>query len=166
MRNWAAYRAQWKERFWNKVDKSEGSSGCWRWLGGRNSAGYGCFRSPEGNVVPHRVAWYLTNGGINLKAPRDSKRSEFVLHKCDNRLCCNPSHLFLGTYADNMKDMYAKNRHPVYRGEEHTNAKLSAEAATEVRRLYAAGFKQTQLALWAGVSQRAISLIVRGETYK
>ena len=163
---WARYREGWKERFWNRVDK-RGADECWEWLGARTSAGYGNVTLPgSGVVVAHRVSWFLINGGISLNAPRDAKRPEFVLHSCDNRACCNPGHLFLGSYADNMKDMYSKGRHVIYRGSKHANSKLSPGAVEEIRRLYASGFTQVQLAGWAKVSQRAISLITRGETYK
>lgn len=81
-------------------------SGCWEWSGGRNPvSGYG--QTPE-NVAAHRVAWEIANGPI--------PDGQWVLHKCDNRPCCNPDHLMLGTQADNIADMKAKGRaRPGYR---------------------------------------------------
>ena len=89
-------------RFWAKVDKSEG---CWEWTASLFSAtGYGQFAltstKPE---TAHRMAWVLTNGDIT--------DGLFVLHKCDNRKCCNPDHLFLGTHQDNITDMCQKGRY-------------------------------------------------------
>jgi hypothetical protein len=89
-------------RFWAKVRKQDG---CWEWHASIFKAtGYGQFAltstQPE---TAHRMAWVLTHGYIP-----DGK---YVLHKCDNRKCCNPDHLFLGTPQDNMIDMVAKGRH-------------------------------------------------------
>jgi hypothetical protein len=96
------------------------------------------------------------------------KRSDHghVLHYCDYRLCCNPGHFFIGTATDNMLDMYQKGRHPVYRGEAHTNAKLTQLQADEIRALYASTkVRQTDLAARYGVSQRVISNIILGRSY-
>ena len=155
----------WEERFWSRVDK-RGANECWEYRGARNNIGYGSVVTPYGTAVAHRVAWFLMNGGIEVKAPADKSVSELVLHKCDNRSCCNPNHLFLGTQSDNMTDMYCKGRHHVYRGSTHANSKLSDSAAAEVRRYYKAGFTQATIAGWAGVSQVAVGLITRGKTYR
>lgn len=96
-------------RFWAKVEKG-GADDCWEWQAARNEDGYGITRggvrrSMEG---AHRVAWRLTYGSI----PSGMQ----VLHRCDNRPCVNPAHLFLGTQQDNIADMCAKGRH-VKRGQ-------------------------------------------------
>jgi len=86
------------DRFWDKVDKQ--SNGCWEWLGGTNK-GYGAV-SHEGSMkLAHRVAWRLLNGGI--------PSGVLVLHKCDNRRCVNPEHLYLGSYSDNNLDRAVRN---------------------------------------------------------
>ncbi len=71
---------------------------CWEWIGARTSAGYGLM---DGRYV-HRLAWELTRGPI--------PKGVLVLHHCDNRVCVRPSHLFLGSYLDNVRDMIAKGR--------------------------------------------------------
>ena len=72
----------------------------------------------------------------------------------------------IGSYSDNQRDAYQKKRRVQPKGEMHTNAKLTNEQAAEIRQRYADGEYQVPLALEYGVSQRVISLIVRGETYK
>jgi hypothetical protein len=87
------------DRFWNKVKRSRG---CWLWTGAITSWGYGWFQRTAG--VPHyahRVAWEFTHGA----APNG-----LVLHKCDVRHCVNPDHLYVGTQADNMRDMASRGR--------------------------------------------------------
>jgi hypothetical protein len=88
------------QRFWSKVDKT---STCWLWTGALfRSGGYGAFRIRTTTIRAHRLAWEL----MREKIPRGM----CVLHRCDVPACVNPDHLFLGTRADNMKDMYNKGR--------------------------------------------------------
>lgn len=92
-------------RFWSKV--KQGSPGkCWPWTAAVTHNGYGkAAIGPSNNrrcVRAHRFVWELLRGPI----PQGLQ----VLHRCDNRLCCNPDHLFLGTNLDNVADKVAKNR--------------------------------------------------------
>ena len=86
--------------FWNNVIKMP--SGCWEWTKAISSAGYGFVRRRNGGgiVLAHRLAAEIVGNinGLN------------VLHKCDNPKCVNPSHLFLGTYSENTRDMINKSR--------------------------------------------------------
>jgi len=77
-------------------------SGCLEWTGARNRDGYGTVWDGGKMRSTHRVSWELRNGEIPAGL--------CVLHKCDNRRCCDPAHLFLGTYADNNADMVQKGR--------------------------------------------------------
>ncbi|HEY3499510.1 MAG TPA: HNH endonuclease signature motif containing protein [Polyangiaceae bacterium] len=89
-------------RFWSKVQR--GATGeCWPFQGVRDHKGYGRFHTKDGGRLAHRMAWELVHGppSIGLCA----------MHTCDNPTCCNPSHLRLGTDAENRADKLTKGRH-------------------------------------------------------
>ena len=90
-------RIKYIKRFWENVDKGN-LDDCWNWIGSVSSRGYGRF---DGTVA-HRISWMIHNGYI----PDD----KLCLHKCDNPLCVNPNHLYIGTQSDNMYDRTIRNR--------------------------------------------------------
>jgi hypothetical protein len=153
------------ESFWARVQQSKGNK-CWEWQGSCNNTGYGTV-SWHGKVyTTHRVAAWLSGMVNDPKAPAHKHESTHVLHTCDNRKCCNPKHFFLGSYSDNQRDAYSKKRRSQAKGAAHVNAKLTMGQVKDIRKSYAAGQYQQPLAEKYGVSQRVISLIVRGESYK
>lgn len=134
--------------FWSKVNK-RGPDECWPWTSGRQH-GYG--RVHRGYT--HRVAWELTNGPI--------PDGLFVCHRCDNRACVNPAHLFLGTHLDNMRDRDAKGR--VAHGDSHYRCKLTESEVEQLRGEHSTGrFKQAELARRFAVSPALVSMIVNNK---
>src|SRR5258708_9493686 len=101
-------------RFSEKVSVSDG---CWEWTGYKASNGYGRFMLRGDAVRAHRACYEIYVGPI--------PEGMHVLHRCDNRGCVNPSHLFLGTHTDNMRDMEAKGRSRHPRGDNHLSSKLT-----------------------------------------
>jgi hypothetical protein len=145
------------KHFWSMV-KVSGAGECWEWQHSKNNKGYGNVQWNGRVDKAHRVAWTLTHGDPG---------SLFVLHSCDNRSCCNPSHLFLGTNQDNMDDMVKKGRASRLAGENNPRAKLKPSQVLEIKHRYALGnVTQTQLAKEYGVSQAQIGYIVRNEEWK
>jgi hypothetical protein len=100
----------------------------------------------------HRLAFELVNGPIPLGVS--------VCHKCDNKLCVNPGHLFLGTHKDNMADMRRKGR--AAKGIRHSQAKFTPEAIAEIRREYSIVRSCPKMARKYGVHQSTINRIVTG----
>jgi ribosome-binding protein aMBF1 (putative translation factor) len=117
------------------------------------------------SMLAHRAAMVLAGNII----PTGS----LVCHKCDNRSCVNPDHLFIGSHRDNMRDMRSKGRGPtgdkngsrkkpdrLPRGENHVKSKLTDDAVVTMRRLRQAGMSQREIAERFGVSRPLVSLVV------
>lgn len=138
-------------RFWAKVDRADGD-GCWVWAGYLTRYGYGQVWWARRREPAHRVAWELENGPIPGRL--------VACHKCDNRPCVRPSHLFLGTRQDNNADMLAKGRQA--RGRAYPQAKLTEDDVRAIRRGLAEGRTNNELGATFGVDPSAIRQIARG----
>jgi hypothetical protein len=141
---------------------------CWPWIGKTKATnGYG--RMDVMNVLgayAHRVAYLAANpDSISLRAPKHKNLPEFVLHTCDNPACCNPKHLFLGTYADNTRDRRVKGRAPNFSGERGPNSKLTQAEADEIRRLTSYGISTGALASLFGISKSGVKGITSGRHF-
>lgn len=123
-----------QERF-EKYFIKDSDASCWIWRASLNSKGYGQFNLTGKKVIPaHRAAWIIYKGEIPAN-PESAFNTLYVCHKCDNPLCVNPEHLFLGSQQGNMDDKMDKGRH-VYGncyGEQHARSKLTVELVREIR---------------------------------
>lgn len=144
-----------QKRFHKKVLKSDG---CWEWQASLNHGGYGQIGFNGGVLYAHRAAWILANGPI--------PDGLYVCHKCDNRKCCNPEHMFLGTFEDNMNDKVQKERQARPIGEKSPTSKLTWEQVREIRERYKnETITQPVLAKEYGVSVSAISHALTNRTW-
>lgn len=169
------------DRFWAKVKKTRT---CWLFTSSNDARGYARMRwGADGALwLAHRISWTLANGDI--------PEGQQVLHRCDTPACVRPSHLFVGTQAANMADMYSKRRawvwkrpdrrplgdrngsrkHPESRprGEKHVNAKLSAEDIRAIRAMVNTGRVYGRIARTArhfGISKQTVHRILNGEAW-
>ena len=134
--------------------KRYAESGCWEWTGTLKFDGYGLMRHPVKYVGAHRISYEIFRGPIP-----DGMQ---VLHRCDNRKCINPGHLFLGTNADNVADKVKKGRQRRHRGESNPNSKLSIDDVSLIRSSSETGI---ELARKYGVTRTCISDIRTGKTW-
>ncbi len=136
--------------------------GCWEYNGARDPGGYGKIAAGEDSAArlssAHRVAYKHWVGPI--------AKGQHVLHHCDNPACFNPEHLFVGTARDNVKDMIAKGRKRVLKGEEHGRHVLAQEVVLEIRKLRNEGMGATALATRFGVKRDLINKIIFRRCWK
>lgn len=130
------------------VDKT---TGCWNWLQYKNKDGYGQVRGEwykkYGKCRSHQLSYIAFNGIY----PKELH----VLHKCHNRECCNPQHLYLGTHKENMRDKSADRR---ISGELNPNSKLTNDQVLVIKSLFPI-MKQKDIAAMFNVNPSTISNI-------
>lgn len=133
-------------------------TGCWNWQRAIARNGYGVLRDGAITKRAHRAAYELHTG---LSLPRNVD----VCHRCDNRACVNPDHLFHGSRKDNMQDCAAKGRIklPLLSGESLTQSKLTAD---DVRLIRGSDLSQRALARLLGVDRAAIRFVRQGKTWR
>jgi len=144
------------DRYWARVD-IRSSDECWEWRGGLNTSGYGHVSWFGARMQAHRVAYLLNVGPIGAGL--------HVLHRCDNRPCCNHNHLFTGTQADNNADRFVKGRSrgTSLRGSQTSSAKLTED---DIRIIRSSPLSGAELARQLGVSKTAVNLAREGHTWR
>ena len=138
-----------REKFLSRCKVAK--NGCWVFQGMKCGNGYGQVKRDGKFIFAHRYSYMLHKGDIG---------GLFVLHKCDNRACVNPDHLWLGTQKDNQQDMKRKKRHAF--GERSPNAKLTNKDVKRMYALYEKGVGTIRLAAMFGVTKNLTWRIVRG----
>lgn len=146
------------DRFWKKVDK-KCKEQCWEWTGGKFQMGYGmvCLRRGcRKTFLAHRIAWIIHN-------KKQIPEKMMVCHTCDNRICVNPFHLYVGTGKDNNTDTIKRNRGNRKIGGQCSWAKLTENS---VLAILASTERQYILAKRYGVHQSQISEIKSGKQWR
>lgn len=144
------------ERFKEKVIVAE--SGCHEWTAGLNPKGYGQFKpNPCESWQAHRWIYHYFNPETPI--------SLYILHKCDNRKCVNPEHLYAGTQQDNMDDMYERGRNVHVRGEAVGTTYLTEKQVSNIKGLHAIGLQPKLLAKIFNSKATTICSIVTGKVW-
>ena len=139
--------------FWSHVDKS---GDCWNWTARHTRDGYGAIHWGRKAYSAHRVAYTI--------ATNDYPDGFCIMHTCDNKSCCNPSHLIKGTHLDNMRDMIRKGRQaksfPPYK------RKMTMELAEQLRKDFLVCKNKHELSRKYGICPRHVRGILRGEHFQ
>ena len=153
-----------KIRLWSKVGFTANPEKCWN------------FQANKGAKYP-KLAFHRNGKQFDISGTRLAYFLHYnvdpigkvVCHKCDNRRCCNPNHLFLGTYSDNSKDMISKGRgeKQFEGGEKHHNSRLSTDDVIAIKKLHSEGkSKMTDIAKMYKIDPSAISRVINNKRWK
>lgn len=130
---------------------------CWNWRGAVNPNGYGYLMVNIKAILASRLMWFFERGEI--------PGGMCICHKCDNRLCVNPNHLFLGTKKDNAQDAEKKGRLYHARGSKHGNSKLTEKDVIKIRQMHKGGRSIKGIARDYKMSDATIGSAIKRETW-
>lgn len=143
-------------RFWSHVKKST-TADCWEWQAFKLPGGYGKFQHSGRSLLAHRVALQIRIGPI--------PKGMLACHSCDNRSCCNPEHLFIGSYSDNRRDCDDKGRHA--HGSKSPASRTNEADVIQMRLDYAAGgYSFVTLGAKYGIGHSTVEEILKRRTWK
>jgi HNH endonuclease len=143
------------DSFWLKVARGTPDA-CWPWVGKQFSNGYGRVQIGRHNgTTAHRYLWTLLHGEPSAILE--------ICHTCDNRVCCNPAHLFIGTPKDNAQDKMRKGRVARITGERNGSCKLTRSQVEAIRQ---STLSHRETARTYGVSESNVRMIRKLETWR
>lgn len=142
-------------RFESKIDKTSSPTGCWLWLGYKDSNGYGKIGFNFKAILAHRLSYTFYVTVI--------PKGMLIRHMCHTPSCVNPEHLKVGTHKDNAQDMVRAYRNES--GVTRYNAKLTEGEVKLIRKCKARGIHQRFLGRWFGVNQKTIWAIYNNKAY-
>lgn len=144
-----------KEKFEERVFYAS-PCGCHYWTGWVSTHGYGSLQDNNTHVYAHRLSYQLYVGEI--------PKGLFVCHSCDNRLCVNPNHLWLGTHEDNQRDKISKGRNKIPI-EIMWDRRFSDVEATVIKEAHDNGFTSKSIREYFKAPKSTVSNIIFGRTY-
>lgn len=159
-----------EDRFWNAIDKTSSVTNCWLWKGPLLSSRYGQFFTSGKMFRAHRVSFILSGGD-------DLCNGSLVLHRCRNRHCVNPAHLYSGTQKQNCADRekdgtvargnrHGSHQHPeIVQGESNGNSKLTESLVRAMRIMRSTGISYKQLGRIFGVTNVHAAYVCKGKNW-
>ena len=143
-----------EQKFWAKVVKTQN---CWNWIGETRFGGYGyLYLGNHKYIRVHRFSYKLHKGKIPTGL--------LVCHSCDNRICVNPDHLWLGTHKDNAIDKMKKGRQVIPKGEKNWGCKIKWEEVKKMRELYKSElYFQYEIAKMFSISTSLTNMIINNK---
>jgi len=150
-----------RDRFFSKTVSA--STGCMIWTGAVQRNGYGAFKIDGHKIDAHVASWRIANDGIGVPL------GLLVMHMCDCRPCVNPSHLALGTNAENMRHAHIGDKSSDYKrfGEQCSHAKLTDDIVRTIRSLYVPNkFGYRRIARHLGLTEKTVASVCYGKSWK
>lgn len=153
-------------RFWRMIDR-RGEDDCWVWRGRLNQHGYGVFNQWHNGKRSRTIV--ASRYALQLHLGRALNEGEMACHRCDNRPCVNPNHLFLGSARDNIQDAVAKGRTHKWDGQrsgsDNPRAKLTEADVRKIKGLLRDGARTTDIAAQFKVAVTTICEIKSGRNW-
>jgi hypothetical protein len=149
------------EVLWSKVDVKTPNE-CWPWKSTQTKSGYGRTWIDDKGYYAHRVIFNLANPGmIELRAPTNRKAQGFLMHLCDNRICCNPAHLRVANLRENNLDMREKGRVKHKTGGDHHRSVFTNLQIDEIMSLRNNGMTMRLIAEKMNANRSTVKSLLR-----
>jgi|TARA_R110002126_G_scaffold9900_1_gene44493 hypothetical protein len=149
------------EVLWSKVEKLKPNE-CWPWKGMITKSGYGRTWINDRGYYAHRVIFDLVNPGqIELASPTNKKTKGFLMHLCDNKICCNTAHLQVATIKENNNDCQNKERRNLPKGEDHFRSVFTNDQIKNIIEMRQSGKTATQISVAMNKNRSTVKSLLR-----